>query len=84
METLKIDIKEPQLYKEVQSIFKNENISASDAVLMFFRWMQKEKGLPHTIAMFNKTTQKAIQDSYGQKDVVKCKDADDLFNRLAI
>ena len=46
--------------------------------------IQNQKSLPHTIAMFNETTQKAIKSSYQQQDLVKCKDANDVFNKLGI
>ena len=84
MTTIQINIKEPQLYNDIQSIFKKENITTNDAVLMFFRWIQNQKSLPHTISMFNETTQKAIKNSYKKHDLVKCKDANDVFSKLGI
>ena len=84
METLQINIKEPQLYKDIQKIFKKDNISANDAIIMFFRWIQNQKSIPHAISMFNETTQKAIKDSYNKQGIVKCENEEDFFNKLGI
>ena len=84
MESLQIDISEPQLLKDIQQVFNTENISVNDAITMFFRWVQHENALPHTVAMFNQTTQKAIADSYAKRNVVKCENAQDMFNKLGI
>ncbi|MCF8106910.1 MAG: type II toxin-antitoxin system RelB/DinJ family antitoxin, partial [Desulfohalobiaceae bacterium] len=42
------------------------------------------KGLPFDIAIPNKTTLKTFSDTDAGRDLIICKDADDMFKKLGI
>jgi DNA-damage-inducible protein J len=75
---------EPELKKEVDRIFAALGLSATEAISLFYYQVKLWKGLPFPIRIPNKKTLKTFKDTDEGKNLVRCKDADDMFRKLGI
>lgn len=75
---------ERELKKEVEEILKSLGMSTTEAINIFFRQVKLRRGLPFPVEIPNDKTLKVFKDSEEGKGLVKCKDADDMFNRLGV
>ena len=75
---------EPGLKEDVNAIFKQLGLSATEAVTLFYKMVKRKNGLPFETEIPNQETLQAIKEIEEGKDLVICKDADDLFRKLEI
>ncbi len=75
---------ERELKDEVEGILQSLGISTTEAINIFFRQVKLRRGLPFPVEIPNEETLKVFRDSEADNDLVACKDADDLFNRLGV
>ncbi len=75
---------EPDLKKDVDTIFKKLGLNPTTAINIFYRQVKLLKGLPFNIQIPNKTTTKTFKDTDAGKNIVNCEDAEDMFNKLGI
>jgi DNA-damage-inducible protein J len=59
-------------------------LSATQAITLFYRQITLRKGLPFNVVIPNATTQRTLESTDAGKDIVVCKDVDDMFRRLGI
>ena len=75
---------EPRLKKEAEHLLEDVGLSATEAITLFYRQVTLRKGLPFDVVIPNATTRRAFESTDGGKDLVVCKDADDMFRKLGI
>jgi len=75
---------EPELKQEVEKIFKDLGITASEAINIFYKQVQLQKGIPFSINIPNETTLKTFKKTDAGEEIIKCKDAADMFRKLGI
>jgi len=75
---------EPDLKRRVESMFGKLGLSTTEAISLFYRQVDLRKGLPFNVVIPNKTTLKTMEDTDAGRNLVLCKDADDLFKKLGI
>lgn len=75
---------EPDLKKEVETILSELGLSPSTAINLFYRQVKIWRGLPFNVIIPNETTIKTFQDTDAGKNLVRCEDAEDMFNKLGI
>ncbi len=73
---------EPELKENVESILNELGISTTEAITLFYNQIRLNKGIPFEIKIPNATTVKTFNDTDSGKNIVKAKDADDMFDRL--
>jgi DNA-damage-inducible protein J len=69
---------------EAENILKRLGLTMSDAVNLFLNQVRLHKGLPFEVRIPNKTTLRTFKKTDKGKELVKCKDADDMFRKLGI
>ncbi len=74
----------PDLKSEVEGILKKLGLTTTEAINLFFSQVKLHKGIPFEIRIPNKTTLKTFKKTDEGKEIVKCKDADDMFKKLGI
>jgi DNA-damage-inducible protein J len=85
MDTMLIKAKvEPSLKYEVENIFEKLGLSASEAINLFYHQVKLRKGLPFDVVIPNKTTIKTFRDTDKGKNIIKCKNANDMFKKLKV
>jgi DNA-damage-inducible protein J len=75
---------EPHLKKEAEHLLEDLGLSATEAITLFYRQVTLRKGLPFDVVIPNTTTRRAFESTDAGKDLVVCKDADDMFRKLGI
>ena len=75
---------EPHLKREAEGMLEKLGLSATQAITLFYRQITLRKGLPFNVVIPNATTQRTLESTDAGKDIVVCKDVDDMFRRLGI
>lgn len=75
---------EPSLKDHAENVFQRLGLNATQAITMFYKQVELRDGLPFDVAIPTATTRRALQASDAGRDLVICKDADDMFRKLGI
>ena len=72
----------PGLKREVEIIFRQLGISATEAINIFYRQVKFYKGFPFEVKIPNEATLKAMEDVDSKDNLIRCEDAKDMFKKL--
>ena len=75
---------EPRLKKEAEDLFEELGLSATQAINLFYRQVTLRRGLPFDVVIPNATTRRTFESTDAGKEIMVCKDADDMFRKLGI
>ncbi len=75
---------EPDLKDKAERILHKLGLSPTQAITLFYRQVELRKGLPFGVVVPKATTRKTFEDTDAGRDLVVCKDADDMFRKLGI
>lgn len=75
---------EPHLKKEAEHVLGELGLSATQAITLFYRQVTLRKGLPFDVVIPNTATRTTFEKTDAGRDLVVCKDADDMFKKLGI
>ena len=75
---------EPMLKDKAERILHNLGLSTTQAIILFYRQVELYKGLPFKVVIPNETTRKTFEDTDADRNLVMCKDTDDMFKKLGI
>lgn len=75
---------EPELKADTEKILKKLGLSTTEAINLFLSQIRLRKGLPFEVKIPNKTTIGTFEKTDKGKELVKCKDVDDMFKKLRI
>ena len=75
---------EPELKERAETIFHRLGMNATQAITMFYKQVELREGLPFDIAIPNATTKRTFSSTDAGRELVVCKDADDMFEKLGI
>ena len=75
---------EPGLKNQAESVFHRLGLNATQAITIFYRQVELRDGLPFDVVVPTPTTKRTFEDSEAGRDLVICKDADDMFRKLGI
>jgi DNA-damage-inducible protein J len=73
---------EPQLKEEAEAILKELGLNSTQAITLFYHQIRLNRGLPFALRVPNEITRQTLDDTDAGKNLVYCRDADDLFKRL--
>lgn len=72
----------PDLKADVEAILDKLGMTTSEAINIFFSQVRNHKGLPFEVKLPNKVTRETFKKTDAGKDLVKCKNFDDMIQRL--
>ncbi len=75
---------EPELKCKAEHIFQQLGLTTTQAITLFYKQVELKKGLPFDVAIPNEITRKTFSNTDAGRDVVICKDTDDMFKKLGI
>jgi len=75
---------EPTLKNETEELFHELGLSVTQAITLFYKQVQMRKGLPFDVVIPNETTCRTFKDTDAGRNLLVCKDADDMFRKLKI
>ena len=75
---------EPELKSNAETVFHRLGLNATQAITIFYKQVELRDGLPFDVVVPNATTKRTFEASEAGRDIVVCKDADDMFRKLGI
>lgn len=75
---------EPELKEEAEAILKELGLNATQAITIFYQQIRLSRGLPFVVRVPNQITRQTLEDTDAGKNLVYCRDADDLFDHLKL
>ena len=75
---------EPDLKDNAEKVFSKLGLTSTQAITLFYKQVEIRNGLPFDLVIPNETTLKTLDDTDAGKNLVVCKDADDMFRKLGI
>jgi len=68
-----------KLKHNAEQIFRQLGLTASQAITLFYRQVEMQRGLPFSQHIPNETTRRALDDARNHHDLVDFDNMDDLF-----
>jgi len=75
---------DPALKDEVESVFEQLGLSATQAITLFYQQVRLNRGLPFDVRVPNAVTQRTFTETDTGQNIVRCENAEDMFVRLGI
>lgn len=75
---------EPELKKSVEKLLNGLGISTSEAIRIYFKQIELNKGLPFSVEIPNYETKKTFEKTDNKEELTYCDNVDDMFNKLGI
>ena len=75
---------EPGLKQSVEGLLGRLGLSATEAINVFYRQIELRQGLPFEVALPNKETRGVFADTDAGRNIVRSKNAGEMFKRLGI
>ena len=75
---------EPELKKDTEEIFRHLGLSVTQAITLFYSQVRVRNGLPFNVVIPTGETLATFEATDADKDLVVCKDVDEMFNELGI
>ncbi len=75
---------EPALKDHAEGVFHKLGLNPTQAITIFYRQVELRGGLPFDLAIPTTTTRRTLESTDAGRELVLCKDADDMFVRLGI
>ena len=75
---------DPQLKHNAEQIFEQLGLNTSQAITLFFKQVELQRGLPFVLKIPNETTQDALEDAQARRNLVSFNSVDELFEDLEI
>ena len=75
---------EPDLKDGAEAIFNEFGMTPTQVITMLYKQVLRKHEIPLDLSLPNKETAKAIQEARKGIGTVKCKDADDMFDKLVV
>jgi DNA-damage-inducible protein J len=75
---------DPELKAEVEKLFSKLGLSTTEAINLFYRQVKMRNGLPFSVVIPNKTTERVFKDTDAKRNLIRCEDADDMFHKLGM
>lgn len=75
---------DPETKEKAEAIFEVLGLSASQAITLFYRQVELQRGLPFPVEIPNWTTQRTIQEAKYRANLPRYETSDALFDDLGI
>lgn len=75
---------DPALKDEVEDLFEQLGLSATEAITLFYRQVRLNRGLPFEVRVPNEVTRQTFAETDAGRNIVRCENEGDLVARLGI
>ena len=75
---------EPNLKHHVHAVFRKMGVTPTQAIRMFYHYIDREQGFPFDLSIPNEETAQTIREARVGKGLIKSKSLEDLFAELEI
>ena len=73
---------EPELKHKVENLLKELGLSSTQAIRLFYKQIELQKGLPFPVRIPNKETEETFEMTDKKQGLVSCDDVEDMFRKL--
>lgn len=75
---------DPELKNRVERVFRELGLTSSQAITLFYKQVELQRGLPFIVRIPNDLTMEALEDARLRSDVENFNTVEDLFDDLGI
>jgi DNA-damage-inducible protein J len=75
---------DPVLKDEVEDLFEQLGLSATQAITLFYQQVKLNRGLPFDVRIPNEVTRQTFAETDAGQNIVRCENEGDLVARLGI
>ena len=75
---------EPQLKSEAENVLRQLGLTATQAIILFYRQLVLQRRLPFELVLPNAITLETFQETDRGENLVRCDGLEDLFEKLEI
>ncbi len=75
---------EPRLKSDVENLFHKLGLTTTEAISLFYRQTKLRNGLPFEVVVPNSTTIRVFRNTDANIGLVRCEDAQDMFEKLGV
>ena len=75
---------EPDLKDRAEQVFQDLGLTPSEAITLFYRQVELRQGLPFDIVIPTATTKRTFDDTDAGRNLIVCRDVDDMFDKLGL
>jgi len=75
---------QPELKNRAEDVFRRLGLTATQAIIMFYKQVELRNGLPFEVVIPNEITYRTFENTDAGHDLIVCENADDMFRKLGI
>jgi DNA-damage-inducible protein J len=75
---------QPALKVQAENVFHRLGLNPTQAITIFYRQVELRGGLPFDLVVPTSTTRRTFESTDAGRDLVICKDAQDMFDKLGL
>ena len=75
---------DPELKRDAERVFRALGLTTTQAITLFYRQVDLQRGLPFSVRIPNETTRKALRDARERRNLESFDNAEGLFADLEI
>ena len=75
---------DPDLKRDAEQVFRELGLTTTQAITLFYRQVDLQRGLPFSVRLPNETTRKALGDARERRNLESYDSAESLFEDLDI
>ena len=75
---------DPELKRDAEDVFKELGLTATQAITLFYKQVELERGLPFAVRVPNDVTMEALEQARTRQGLETFNTLDDLFEDLGI
>ena len=74
---------DPVLKDEVETLFEQLGLSATEAITLFYQQVRLNRGLPFDVRIPNAVTQRTFAETDAGENIVRCENAEEMITKLS-
>lgn len=75
---------DPELKRKAEQVFTELGLTTSQAIMLFFKQVDLQRGLPFSLKIPNAVTQRALDDARARRNLESFDSLEELFEDLEI
>ena len=74
----------PDLKEGAEHVFRELGLNPTQAITLFYKQVELRQGLPFDVLIPTESTRKTFEDTDAGRNLIVCKNIDDMFKKLGI
>ncbi len=74
----------PDLKERAEHVLRELGLNPTQAITLFYRQVELHQGLPFDVVVPTETTRQTFEDTDAGRNLIVCKNIDDMFKKLRI